>query len=180
MHCPRCGHQQISDDIKFCAKCGFPLSLIAEVLDHGGTLPQLASLDQKKKFLTRKNGVIFGVFWIMTFLLILTPIWSIIGVEEMAGASAVLGIFGGLMIMIASLVFLDKQPKRKFDQFPGQSAPANFYGYTERNALPPQRMQPASQYAPPEGAWRSPETGELAVPGSVTDGTTKLLRKEEE
>ena len=32
----------------------------------------------------------------------------------------------------------------------------------------------------PAGSWRAPDTGEFARPGSVTESTTKLLRKEEE
>ena len=42
MHCPRCGQQQISDQTKFCSRCGFQLGLVSELLMNGGFLPQLA------------------------------------------------------------------------------------------------------------------------------------------
>jgi hypothetical protein len=31
MHCPRCGQQQISDQTKFCSRCGFQLGLVSEL-----------------------------------------------------------------------------------------------------------------------------------------------------
>ena len=66
MHCPSCGQQQVSNDTKFCSRCGMPLGLVSELLVHGGFLPQLAALDKKKKTIfTKKNGVVFGVFWFM-------------------------------------------------------------------------------------------------------------------
>jgi hypothetical protein len=39
---------------------------------------------------------------------------------------------------------------------------------------------PAGEYTAPRGDWRAPDTGEFRQPGSVTDSTTKLLKKEEE
>ncbi len=32
MYCPRCGQQQISDEMKFCSRCGLPMSGLAEWL----------------------------------------------------------------------------------------------------------------------------------------------------
>ena len=32
MHCPRCGHQQNSDEIRFCTKCGLEISDVKELL----------------------------------------------------------------------------------------------------------------------------------------------------
>src|SRR5687768_16657145 len=117
MHCPRCGQQQVSEEIKFCSRCGFPLGLISEVLAHGGFLPQLADLHKSKPRFTKKHGVVFSVFWFMFFVLILTPFWGIMGVEEMAGICAVIGIFGGLMWLIGSLVFLKSAtPSQVFSQ----------------------------------------------------------------
>ena len=60
MHCPRCGQQQISDQTKFCSRCGFQLGLVGELLENGGFLPQLAELHKgKTPLFSRKNGVIY-------------------------------------------------------------------------------------------------------------------------
>lgn len=106
MYCPCCGQQQVSEETKFCSRCGFPLGLISEILTHGGFLPQLAELHKSKKWLTKKNGVVFSAMWTMFFLLIMAPFFGIADIDELAGMSAIVGIFGGLMWLIASLVFL--------------------------------------------------------------------------
>jgi len=61
-----------------------------------------------------------------------------------------------------------------------QAAPAGLYGNpTRQQALPPQQSQTAESYMAPQGDWRTPDTGEFAIPGSVTETTTKLLKKNE-
>ncbi len=183
MHCPRCGQLQASQDIKFCSRCGFPMGTVAEVLAHGGHLPQLEELYQQssKTWLTRKNGVVFSVMWFFFFVLILTPMGGILDVDVLAGFSAIVGIFGGLMLLILSLVMLQPANSRP-RQFAHQQPPPQpgIAGNSGRNALPSQQSRPADVYTSPQGAWQSPETGDLAQPGSVTEGTTKLLKKEEE
>ena len=36
MFCPRCSQEQINPEIRFCSRCGFPLSDVAEALDNDG------------------------------------------------------------------------------------------------------------------------------------------------
>jgi hypothetical protein len=181
MHCPRCGQQQISEETRFCSRCGFPLSLVSEILAHGGFLPQLAELHggKNKKLLTRKNGLKFSAVWFLFFLLIMTPLAGIAGVDEAAATFAVLGIFGGLLVMLTSLLFLPSEKKSFQPEIAGQQA--NFIAPpTNKNALPPPQSYPVSDFAPPAaGSWKAPDTGEFARPGSVTEGTTKLLQKDE-
>ena len=180
MYCPRCGQQQASEDIKFCSRCGFQLGLVSEILAHGGFLPQLAELYKSKKWLTKKNGVVFSIMWMIFFLLIMAPFWGIVDVDELAGVSAVVGIFGGLMWLIASLVFLKSAPKAPYAMNELPTANVNNLYTTNQKILPPQQSQPAQSYVPPAGTWKAPNTGDLVYPSSVTEGTTKLLKKEEE
>jgi len=180
MYCPRCSQQQVSEETKFCSRCGFPLGLISEILAHGGFLPQLAELYKSKKWLTRKNGVVFSILWTIFFLLFIASLFGIADLPEMAGISAVIGIFGGLMWLIASLVFLKSAA---MDSFPASELPnANVNNLSEANqkGLPPQQSQPAQSYVPPASLWKAPTTGEFARPQSVIEGTTKLLKKDEE
>lgn len=188
MHCPRCGQQQISEQTKFCSRCGFSLTLIADVIAHGGSLPQLDMLSQpqKKKWLTRRNGMVFSLMWFLLFLLIFCPFWGIMGVEELAGISAILGIFGGLIWLLASVFFLEGKPKEPafypYPLVPHQMPqyPQQMGGQGYQQGLPPQQSAPASSYIPPPhvaGSWR--DTNDLGR-GSVIEGTTKLLSKEEE
>lgn len=181
MYCPSCGQQQASGNLRFCSRCGLPLGLIAEVLANGGVLPQLLKLN-KKPFFSRRNGLIFSLFWFIFFLLIVTPFWGIVGVEELAGFSAIIGIFGGLLIFLASLFFLSKPPDNLINQqyLPNENAVPNYLrGNQAQQALPPQQTQPAQNYISPPGSWKAPDTGELVQPGSVVEGTTKLLKQDD-
>lgn len=33
MFCPQCGHRQVSDETRFCPRCGLSLGLVTELLD---------------------------------------------------------------------------------------------------------------------------------------------------
>ena len=180
MHCPSCGQQQISHETKFCSRCGMPLTTVAEVVAHGGYLPQLVELGKKKKpFLSRRNGMAFSLIWLLFFLFIMTPFWGIVDVEELAALSAIIGIFGGLIWLVSSLIFLKKDtPVYPGSQaFMPQGARQDLPGQPNYSALPPQRSVPVSSYGPPQpGNWR--DTKDLE-PASVTESTTKLLEKDD-
>ncbi len=177
MFCPQCGQQQISAETRFCSRCGLPLDLVAEVVENGGILPQLEELYKgKRKFFSRRNGLIFSLLWFLFFVLILAPFWGILDVEELAAMSAVLGIFGGLIIMLSSFFFLKSDPKPFSNQLESKGvkySQNNLVGNRNQTALPPKHTYPVSDYVQPQaGSWRSTED---LQPTSVTEETTKLL-----
>ena len=183
MHCPRCGQQQVSIETKFCNRCGFPMHFVSELLTHDGTLPQLASLVGNRTFFNKKNGVIFGVFWFIFFTMFMTSIGGILGSDELAGIFAVTGVFGTMLIIIASLVLLPSSKLNRFASLPtvGLRTQADLQAPAAQAQLPPQQSMPAQVYAPPTaGSWKAPDTGEFSRPGSVTENTTKLLTKDEQ
>ena len=180
MHCPNCGQQQVSNETKFCSKCGLPLGLIAQVLSHGGFLPQLAELNKKKSVFTKKSGVVFGAFWFIFFTMLLTSILGIANApDEAVGISAVIGFFGALMIIIGSLVFLRSSRESAIyphEQMAAHPSPHGIHGSQQR-ALPPQQTVPTSAYtAPQAGRWR--DTHDLQPIPAVTEETTRLLDNE--
>lgn len=182
MHCPRCGQQQVSVETKFCSRCGFQLGLVSELLANGGFLPQLAELYKGRSALfTRKNGVIFSILWFILFVMMIPAFFAIGDIDGPPQVSAVFGLFTTLMFLIISLGFLKKAPKPyELRAVEASSTPAPLYGQVTATALPPQRQQAATDYtAPGAGSWRAPDTGDL-VPGSVIEGTTKLLKKDRE
>lgn len=186
MHCPRCGQQQISNETRFCSRCGFQLGVVSELLLHDGYLPQLAQLEQhswKKTLFTKKGGVLFSIFWFILFTLFFTSIAGILDMGDLPGVFAVIGIFGSMMILIGSLIALPSS-KTFMKPLPVELAghhPANNIRSGDlRDALPPAQAMPAGDYFAPKGDWRAPDTGDLATPGSVTDDTTKLLKNEKE
>ncbi len=181
MHCPKCGQQQISEQTRFCSRCGFQLGYVAELLANGGFLPQFAELNKgKTSFFSRRNGLIFTALWFIFWVMMLPSFFGIANEDEAAGVSAIFGVFTTMMLLIISLAVLKRAPKSL--ELPAAHQvppPPSLYGNAGMGALPPQQSQPASTYMPPEGAWRVPDTGDLARPGSVTESTTRLLKKDE-
>lgn len=183
MHCPRCGQQQVSNETRFCARCGLPLGAIADVLANNGEIPYRSVLPASAgSLLTRKNGLIFTGFWFLVMLFIVTPILAILDGDELVPISGVLAIFGSLLFLLISLIILPRSPKRDQSELPRHETPfrqseismPRTYG-----ELPVGDRASVADFVPPAaGSWQAPETGELARPASVTEDTTKLLQKE--
>ena len=61
------------------------MGLVAELLTHGGFLPQLAELYQGKKSLfSRKNGVILSILWFIFFVMMLPAFFGIANADDAA------------------------------------------------------------------------------------------------
>src|SRR5688500_13362621 len=134
MHCPGCGQQQVSNETKFCSRCGLPLGLVSQVLAYGGYLPQLAELDKtKKSIFTRRNGMGFSLIWLIFFLSLAALGGGVGGNENFGGAMAIIGFFGAVILFLSSLIFLPGKPKVP-------ALPASAYGFAPMG-------QPASHAA---------------------------------
>ncbi len=184
MHCPRCGQQQVSQETRFCSRCGFLLTGIAQVIENDGLVPQ-----QNTTFFAsgspRRRGVMQGVFlFLLTFLFVpLTGILTaFLGIEPFLPAiSAILFLVGGLLRIVYALMFESGIPGGKTLEEKVLSGTPIPSGKEKAGELPPGQSIPAHVYAPPPGAGHWRDTNDLAPsPGSVTDGTTKLLEKDEE
>jgi hypothetical protein len=154
-----------------------PLTLVSEVLIHGGYLPQLAQLEQQTcTIYTRRNGVVFSLFWLIFWLLIMAVIFGgILNINRLGELFSVVGIFGGLLIFLFSVFFLKSSRKPGFNTTQSSQPAPGLYGQPHQQALPP---QPAREYVrPTAGSWR--DTNDLE-PTSVTENTTKLLEKDEQ
>jgi hypothetical protein len=175
MHCPICGQQQISEETRFCSRCGFLLTGVAEIVKTGGLVPSkppgiAGSLDSPKR-----RGIKKGIFWALLTILVVPVMGLITLILNIPPFLPVLGalIFavGGLLRIAYAMLFESgNSPERTTENF--------LRDIENRNALPPAQSVPASIYTAPGGSWR--DTSDLQhVPGSVTDSTTKLLQKEE-
>jgi len=148
---------------------------VAEVVSQGGYLPQLAALNTKAPFFSKKKGVLFGLLWFIFLTMFSTAFLGILNApEELLGIIAITGVFGALMIIIGSLMLLPSSkltvPAAHIPHVP----PSQMAG-GQAQALPPQRSIPVDDYAVPRtGGWR--DTNDLQ-PTSVTEGTTRLLNE---
>jgi hypothetical protein len=175
MHCPKCGQQQISEETRFCSKCGFLLTGIATVVATGGLIPEQRSGIAGSSSSPRRRGIMQGLFiFLLSFLIV--PITAMISIALniepfLVAIAAVLFGVGGLLRNVYAFMFESGAARPTFNE--------NLISEMRSSpALPPSQSIPASAYTSPTGAWR--DTNDLQrQPGSVTDSTTKLLQKDE-
>ena len=177
MFCPRCGQQQVVDELRFCPRCGFTLGFVTELLANNGMLPSHLVPDNPlaRELSPRSRGVRQGGM-LMLIGAALTPILGIFG--------AATGI-GGEMALIGVVIFIAALARLLYAAIFQDS-----YATAQPGALPPHQQPaaaPLSLPAPPRAAlpkhqtpapasFRRRDTAELvAPPASVTENTTRLL-----
>lgn len=182
MYCPRCGQQQISEETRFCSRCGFLMTGVSELIAKGGALPQYLSSANPKPDTPRKKGLRQGGKVFLSGFLIV-PLLAIISIfvnaEPFAVAiAAILTFVGGLLRMIYALIFESNDPMEKtLEENVYQSAQTMLNKRKDAKELPPQQSIPTSTYVPPTaGNWR--DTNDLDQISSVTEHTTKHLKND--
>ena len=65
MFCPQCGHQQISNETRFCSRCGLSLTLMTHLVANSKN-----KLQQEKRELTGIGLMIGAILMLMNFLIV--------------------------------------------------------------------------------------------------------------
>jgi hypothetical protein len=179
MFCPTCGQEQVTEDTRFCSRCGLLLTGVSQLIYNGGVLPTERA---KKKFF-QKKGFKQGLFiFFLSFLIV--PIIAILTIAVRATEpfavviALILLVGGGFLRMAYSILFETDEPNPAALEQGNAVASRNYLGRKKSaNALPPQQSIPATGYIPPnQGNWR--DTNDLGQ-GSVIENTTKLLERDE-
>jgi len=183
MYCPQCGQQQATGVIRFCSRCGFPLDGVIHLLGNAGILPVYHDPTEPVQISARRKGVKQGGMLLLGGA-VLVPLVGILAdysnstfLEILTAFAAVICFLGGPLRMLYAGLFEEGAPKRSLPMaqpFVGAPPHSAQFGMPPRHAaLPPQSAQRPAQ-------WRQrPVTAELAGPPSVTEGTTRLLDKED-
>lgn len=184
MHCPQCGQQQTSSEMRFCSRCGFPLGGVSELLAQGGVLRATGGEELREQAISpRRRGVKQGVV-MMLFGTVIVPVLGILNsyqdqttlLEVLVAISAVIFFAGGLMRILYAMLFESSALGIKSDDSANAPAvtPAQLNASAHVSALPPaQQGIPVSNFTP-----RRMNTAELRQPASVTENTTRLLDEE--
>jgi hypothetical protein len=185
MHCPICGQKQVSENIRFCSRCGFLLTGITELVANHGVLPNYPSQQEPEEDSPRRRGVKQGLMILLVGMLLIVPLLAMLHVATntepfVMAIAAIISFWGGILRMVYAWLFESKIPGGKTLEQKVLAGTQNLMARKgEQGALPPHQSIPAGEYfAPTAGSWR--ETNDLAQPGSVTDHTTRTLKKMEE
>lgn len=190
MFCPICGQQQVSEETRFCSRCGFSLAGVTQLISNGGALPaQISSSNGcARPDSPRKRGIKQGLFiFLLTFLVvpIIAIVTAALGAEPFGVAiSAILLFVGGLLRMAYAMLF-ESGAAANDGGGGGKTLEQNVMGAAQNllgknpaaGALPPQQSIPTAGYVPPSapGAWRDTNDLTGAPVNSVTDKTTQFL-----
>ena len=186
MYCPHCSQQQISPEVRFCSRCGFPLDGVAALLANGGLLPgqqqaggELGPPSPRLRGVRQGGLLILMGMFIVPFLIFMGEGLHLVP-EEVPMAAALICFLGGFLRVVYAMLFEDGPLRRKtlpvaYTNSPaGMSWPAGGAAGRDAAALPPAHSVPANAYVPPRA-----DTSEIAPrPPSVTEHTTKFLDKQ--
>lgn len=178
MFCPRCGQEQVSNQIKFCSRCGLLMSGMQEIIANGGVLQAY----QPKTPTAKRRGVKQGGKMILLGAFVV-PLLGVLSLlfrfpEEIIGLAAVIFFIGGFIRLLYAAIFEASDPEEKILEENVVETAQKILGKKPNSAeLPPAQSIPVNNYVPPKQSnWR--DTNDL-TPTSVTDNTTKLLDKNE-
>ncbi len=180
MFCPRCGQEQISNETRFCSRCGFLLTGVVELIANNGNVA-LSAPNSVKGDSQRRRGLKQGFFFfLLTFLVV--PIITILSVWINAKPFAVviasiIFFIGGLLRMAYAMLFESNDATDKTIEQTVYQTTQNLLNRNQNpQALSGQQSIPVENYAPPKyGNWRDTEDLE---PSNVIDSTTKLLQND--
>lgn len=174
MFCPKCSQQQISDNVRFCSRCGFQLNVVKALLGNDDAallnIEPIASNRPRRKKDMMIGAVLMGVFALHTA-------WT---TEDLSLEGKYTGIVIKcflLCVLINVMPFIRDYLYSRIIQN-GSSSPnvlphlvAKFKNEAQHSALPSAYSRPAADYF----AGRT-TTAELVPPPSITEDTTSLLR----
>ena len=178
MYCPQCSQQQISDEMRFCSRCGFPLGSVMQLVASGG---EVATPDAPKK--SKQSSPMRGVrqgTWIILASFIYTLFVAALSIADedfavlfLVSLAAFLVGFGRLLYA----VFVQDRRARK-QQETQTDTPAGIPVHTTNNA----RYQLGQPTGVPVDSFTRPikTTAEVVQPPSVTENTTRFLDDEAE
>jgi hypothetical protein len=165
MFCPRCGQQQVSEEVRFCPRCGLSLASVpALVAGFEAASPEGAprGVRSKKRKRIRRGAKI------MFFSAVLFPIFFGLAIAfDEPGPLIIpaLVFFAGLAWLLYSVLFGEEEAHES-----AEGARGGLRESRTAQSLPPATFVPASGF----GA-RPAHTADMAQPPSVTEQTTKLL-----
>lgn len=166
MYCPRCSQQQVSEEVRFCSRCGLPLGAVRELVAAGGEVAGRAAEVPAARPLKALKGVRRGVK-LMLFSFPLALIAGILTANDDDFA---------FLFLLPVLFFVAGFARTIYGVFAeGRAERVEQLGSAGRaSELPPQRAVPVGAVA-----GQRLQTAEMIhQPPSVTESTTRLLEDE--
>ena len=184
MYCPQCSQQQVSDEVRFCPRCGFRLDALKLMLTENQNGLAMSEAERETKLIsTRKRDVLSGatVMLVAAISIVLLMISSAAITPWQAIIIPLLLVWIGIVSVILLSGHAAREVTNLFSkeasESPSQAASrliTQFNPAVRHPTLPPAQSASVSRF----GSWRV-NTAELVQPPSVTERTTNLLNKKD-
>lgn len=172
MHCPQCGYRQNLDKARFCTKCGLDISDVKALLASNLAETKTKRKNDRRK--ATKQGffmIIFGLALVMILgaLREYYPIPKIVIMLPL-----LIFMLGGVLRMAMSVLSDSSDDEEDIDKFiEDLDASISSGRRTSAKILPEADEQTAK-----DQFGKNYDTGDLVQPLSVTEHTTRKLKKE--
>lgn len=171
MFCPKCSQQQISDEIRFCSRCGFELNVVKALL--ASDAPQNSEIQKPDRSLRKRDmtvgaGIMFFFALVAAIITVDMPPSHSSRIILLFVAWLILSLLINIKPIIGYLLRADNSAPATED-FSLSKTISNFASRSKK-ALPEARGVPASDLVMP-----NLNTAEMIQPPSVTESTTNLL-----
>jgi hypothetical protein len=169
MYCPQCSQGQVSEQMRFCSGCGFPLVIVSQLVANAGALPGFDT-EGNRQLSPRERGVRLGNL-LMIISGVLTPILALLTAMKHDLAVFFIPVFllflSGLARLLYALLRQSTVPQKAIPRATARGAQQ--LNSAHRSDLPPHQDLPTPTWRP------AVDTSEMAQPLSVTEDTTRLL-----
>jgi hypothetical protein len=167
MYCPKCSHEAVSNNVRFCPGCGFRMDGVAELVANNGVLAEDEETPPKPRRSMVKRGALLGA----TSMFIIT-LWLSKDLSRRADEAMIIYscFWGALMGIIGVSSYLKRLISKIF---------------SEEEPIPSKKI--ASPCAPALSAAQNSlitnsgqqlvDTTKMGHPSSVTEQTTSRLNK---
>jgi hypothetical protein len=173
MYCPKCSHQAVSNNVRFCPGCGFRMDGVAELVANNGVFAAGEEKPPKPRRSMLKRGALLGATLMFFPLLILLPDvrnhpwerWTASYFSTWVALMTLIGVSGYLKRLITKIFSLIAKIFSEEEPSP-----------SKKIASPRSQTPPTAYSAPVSDSGRQfVDTGKVAQPSSITEQTTSRL-----
>ena len=167
MYCPKCSHQAVSNNVRFCPGCGFRMDGVAELLTNNGVLAANEEKAPKPRRSLVKRGALLGAMLMFIGSMVIVPIHTH-GPDGKDAVALLFFYWAALMTLISVSGYL----KRLITKIFSEEEPSP----SKKIASPRGPTLPAAYSAPVSDSGRQfVDTTKVAQPSSITEQTTSRL-----
>ena len=172
MHCPRCGEQQSSNEIRFCRKCGLAMDDVKEILAPEGFAAKKPKKSTTGSAVRQGLGLVLFGFVLVALLAILRDLNLV--PQVFVKIAALVFCVGGAIRMAYPYAF-GKDVSSKTEN----TLLENDEGHRLEGNISTNKLLPQAQFYPPiNSVIENYDTAEILSPPSVTEDSTRLLKNQ--